>query len=166
MSEALIEFFSSHGIPAWGVIFIISMLPIAELRLGLIAASILRVPVTQAFWICLLGNVLPLPLILLFIRTVFDWLKRRGWLVGLISWLESLAMRKSDSIKRRLFVGLFFFVAIPLPGTGGWTGALIAALLGMDVKKSMAAIALGVLMAGLIMVTVAYLIPGFFGFTV
>jgi uncharacterized membrane protein len=163
MQDAIIAFLDARGIPSRGIVFIISMAPVFELRLGLIAASALRIPVTESFWICLLGNLLPIPFILLFIKAIFAFCKKRALFPRVIEKLESIAARKSETVKKRLFWGLFLFVAIPLPGTGGWTGALIASMLEMDIKKSFAAIALGVFAAGLIMITLAYFIPGYFG---
>lgn len=164
MSDIIIDFLQSNGIPEQVIIFIISLFPILELRGGLIAASILHVPMLEAFLICFAANILPIPFILFFIKAIFAFFKKHGILTGIINRLEASAMRKSDSVRRKQFVGLFIFVAIPLPGTGGWTGALIASLLGMPVKKSFPAIALGVFCAGLIMLVVTYFIPGLFGF--
>ncbi len=161
MYEQVLAFLQSYGIPREGIIFIISMLPILELRLGLIAASFLHVPIWQAFIICIIGNILPLPFILLFIRAIFNFCKKHNILVRLIDCLESLAMKKSDSVRQKLYWGLFLFVAIPLPGTGGWTGSLIASMLNMPVKKSLPVICLGVACAGVIMLVISYFIPGF-----
>jgi uncharacterized membrane protein len=140
-------------------IFIISMIPILELRGGLIAAAVLKVPVVRAVIICMLGNILPIPFILLFITRIFDWLKGTKLFNPLVKKLEAKAMGKSDSIKKREFIGLLLFVGIPLPGTGAWTGSLIAALLGVKLKKSIPAILCGIVLATVIMCIVTYLIP-------
>ena len=127
------------------VIFIISMIPILELRGGLIAASLLQVPITTAIPICIIGNIIPIPFILLFIKQVFKWLKKVKLFRGIIERLEKRAMGKSDAIKKGEFWGLALFVGIPLPGTGAWTGSLIAALLEIDIKKAVIAELVGVL---------------------
>lgn len=138
------------------VIFIISMIPILELRGGLIAASLLQVPITAAVPICIIGNVIPVPFILLFIRQIFKWFRNVPLIGGIIRRLEKRAMSKSDSIKQYEFWGLVFFVGVPLPGTGAWTGSLIAALLEVDFKKAILAVLLGIIIATVIMSIVSY----------
>ena len=138
------------------VIFIISMIPILQLRGGLIAASLLQVPITTAIPICIIGNIIPIPFILLFIKQVFKWLKKVKLFRGIIERLEKRAMGKSDAIKKGEFWGLALFVGIPLPGTGAWTGSLIAALLEIDIKKAVIAELVGVAIATIIMSIVSY----------
>lgn len=138
------------------VIFIISMIPILELRGGLLAASLLQVPITTAIPICIIGNIIPIPFILLFIKQIFKWLKKVKFLRRLIEKLENRAMSKSDNIKKYEFWGLVLFVGIPLPGTGAWTGSLIAALLDIDFKKAILAELLGIVIATVIMSIVSY----------
>lgn len=138
------------------LIFIISLLPILELRGGLLAASLLKVKYLTALPICVIGNILPIPFILLFIRRIFALLKKTRTFRPLVEKLERRAMGKSDRIKEYEFVGLLLFVGIPLPGTGAWTGALIASLLQIDLKKSAIAILLGVGLAAIIMSFVSY----------
>lgn len=162
MIDAVINFFSVFPMPRLAI-FIISLLPILELRGGLIAAAAFRVPLLEAFVICFLGNILPIPFILLFIKAIFRFMKKHGILVTFVEWLEKKAMGKSESIVNKQSVGLFFFVAIPLPGTGGWTGALIASMLNMPIKKSLPTIIAGVFCAGLIMIVLTYFIPELFG---
>ena len=142
------------------IIFIISMIPILELRGGLLAASLLKIPAVKAIPICIVGNIIPIPFILLFIRQIFKWLKKTKLFRGLIIKLENRAMGKSDQIKRYEFLGLLLFVGIPLPGTGAWTGSLIASLLEVDIKKSSIAIFCGLVMATVIMYVVSYGIVG------
>ena len=142
------------------VIFIISMIPILELRGGLIAASLLQVPITTAIPICIIGNIIPIPFILLFIKQVFKWLKKVKLFRGIIERLEKRAMGKSDAIKKGEFWGLALFVGIPLPGTGAWTGSLIAALLEIDIKKAVIAELVGVAIATIIMSIVSYGVLG------
>ena len=127
-------------------VFFVSMIPILELRGGLLLATILKIPMIQAVLICVIGNIIP----------IFKWLKKTNLFRPLIEKLENRAMGKSDQIKRYEFWGLVLFVGIPLPGTGAWTGALIASLLEVDLKKSVPAILLGLCMATIIMCIVGY----------
>ncbi|MBE6821379.1 MAG: small multi-drug export protein [Ruminococcaceae bacterium] len=150
-------------IPEELIVFIISMLPVVELRGGMIAAKLLDVEFIKAFVICYVGNILPIPFILLFIRRIFAFLKRFTATRKLVEKLETSSLRKSDKIKKSRVWGLLTFVAIPLPGTGGWTGSLIAALLDMRIKISFPVIALGVLIANLIMSVFSYGLLGAIG---
>ena len=138
------------------VIFISSMIPILELRGGLLVASLLDVSITTAIPICIVGNIIPIPFILLFIKQIFKWLKKIKLFRGIIEKLEARAMGKSESIKKYEFWGLVLFVGIPLPGTGAWTGSLIAALLDIDFKKAVLAELLGIIIATVIMSIVSY----------
>lgn len=138
------------------VVFIISMIPILELRGGLIVAKLLGIGILKAIPICIIGNIIPIPFILLFIRQIFKWLKKVPGINKLIYKLEDRAMGKSDRIKQYEFWGLALFVGIPLPGTGAWTGSLIAALLEVDIKKAVVAELVGIAMATVIMSFVSY----------
>lgn len=145
------------------IVFFISLLPILELRGGLIAAKILGVEFFRAFTICYVGNILPIPFILLFIRKVFKFLKRFKGVEKAIKKLETRSIRKADKIKKYRLWGLLLFVAIPLPGTGAWTGALAADLLDIRIKHSFPVICVGVLIAGLIISAFSYGLFGIFG---
>lgn len=161
--EALVQWFTenlSQFISAEAVVFIISMIPILELRGGLLAASLLKIEAVRAIPICIIGNIIPIPFILLFIRQIFKLMKKTKVFYGLIDKLEKRAMGKSDKIKKYEFWGLLLFVGIPLPGTGAWTGALIASLLEIDIKKSSLAIFGGIFMASVIMYVFSYLLVG------
>ena len=152
MTETLVQWFVTHlgGKAAKElIIFIISMIPILELRGGILAAgpAFLNIPTWRAIPICLVGNLIPIPFILLLIRPIF-------------AKLEKKAMSKSDRISRYEFWGLVLFVGIPLPGTGAWTGALVASLLGIDWKKAFGAIVVGVCMASVIMYILSYVVIG------
>ena len=138
------------------VIFIISMVPILELRGGLLVSKLLEVSITTAIPICIIGNIIPIPFILLFIKQIFKWMKKIKIFRGLIEKLENRAMSRSDTIKKYEFWGLVLFVGIPLPGTGAWTGSLIAALLDIDFKKAILAELLGIAIATVIMSIVSY----------
>ncbi len=146
------------------IAFIVSMLPILELRGGLIAAKLMNIEFFKAFTICYIGNMLPIPFILLFIRKVFSWLKKFSAVENIIMKLEARSIRKADNVKKYRLWGLFLFVAIPLPGTGAWTGALIADLLDIRIKHSLPAIAAGVLVAGFIISALSYGLFGLLGF--
>lgn len=161
--EALVQWFShnlAQFISPEGAVFVISMIPILELRGGLLAASLLKIPETTAIPICIIGNIIPIPFILLFIRQIFKVLKKTKLFGGLVQRLENRAMGKSDKIRRYEFWGLLLFVGIPLPGTGAWTGSLIASLLEIDIKKSSLAIFCGIIMATVIMYIVSYVLVG------
>lgn len=143
-------------VSAEAVVFIISMIPILELRGGLIVAKLLQVELLQAIPLCIIGNIIPIPFILLFIRKIFQWLKKVPKINKLIFKLEERAMGKSDQIKKYEFWGLALFVGVPLPGTGAWTGSLIAALLEIDIKKAVLSELIGVAIATIIMSIVSY----------
>ena len=155
--------FFQNKIPNELIIFLISLLPVLELRGGMIAAKLLQVDFLRAFVICYIGNILPIPFILLFIRKIFQFLRDKKGFSKLIEKLEIRSMRKSEKVKRWRDWGLLLFVAIPLPGTGGWTGALIAALTDIRIKRSFPIIAVGILIAGVIMSVLTYLLPSVFG---
>ncbi|MDD5937114.1 MAG: small multi-drug export protein [Clostridiales bacterium] len=143
-------------IPKEVFIFLVSMLPLIELRGGLVVASLLKISLLPANIICILGNILPIPFILLFIKKIFKFMKNHNILKGLIMKLEDRAIRKSKGLERGEFIFLVVFVGIPLPGTGAWTGALIASLLEFDIKKASIAILLGIAIATIIMDIVSY----------
>ncbi len=169
MTETLVQWFVTNlgGKAAKElVIFIISMVPILELRGGLLAAgpAFLDIPTWRAIPICLVGNLIPIPFILLLIRPIFAWLRKTKLFRPLVEKLENKAMSKSGKIEKYEFWGLVLFVGIPLPGTGAWTGSLIASLLGIDWKKAFLAVVVGVCIASVIMYFLSYvLIGGIFG---
>lgn len=154
--EIFVGFLESHNIPTALIPFIVSLFPVLELRGGMIAAFILGVPFVQAFIVCFLGNMLPIPFILLFIRKIFYLMKKSKSLSKIVDKMESRADKKKDTMVKYKEWGLLLFVAIPLPGTGGWTGALIAALMDLRFKKCLPIITIGVFIAGLIMSLVTY----------
>lgn len=146
---AMVGFFTGK-IPKELIVFIISLFPILELRGSILAAGFLKMEFLSTYIIAVIGNMLPIPFILLFIDKIFVWLKKTR-LKNFVVKLENKAMSKSDQIQKYGKLGLFLFVAIPLPGTGAWTGSLIASLLRMKIKDTLPWIFLGVLTAGLIM---------------
>ena len=117
-------------------IFLISLLPVIELRGSIPVGYYQGLPWYTNMITSIIGNLLPVPFILLFVVKVFEFMKKRNIMVGFIEKIEKRAMSRSDSIANKEFIGLMLFVAIPLPGTGAWTGALIAALLQFNRKKS------------------------------
>ena len=141
--------------PEW-VVFIISMIPILELRGGLIAASILEIPIVRAIPFCIAGNIVPIPFILLFIKKILKWMQNIKGLRVIANWLEKKATKKSDALKKGEFWGLALFVGIPLPGTGAWTGSLIASLFDVNIKKAVLAELLGIVIATIIMSILSY----------
>lgn len=146
------------------IVFVISLMPILELRGGLIAASLLNMNPVISFIICFIGNILPIPFILWFITPLFDRLKRTKRLSKFVNKIEKKANSKKEQIEKKEFWGLLLFVGIPLPGTGAWTGSLIASMIGMDKKKSLLAAFLGVVLAGTIMMLLSFgLLKGIIG---
>ncbi len=160
MAEQLATFFQDK-LPPELTIFIISLLPVLELRGGLIAAAVLGVDFWIAFPICVIGNMVPIPFILLFIRKIFEWMKKTKVFKKLAIKLEERAKKKADTGKRQKYKlwGLFVLVAIPLPGTGGWTGALVADIMDIRIKHAFPVITAGVITAGIIMSLPTYIIP-------
>jgi len=144
------------------IAFFVSMLPVIELRGGLIFAAASSVPFGEAFIVCCIGNILPIPFVLLFLRKVFALLEKNRHTAKVIVWLEGKAKRAEKRMGNYELLGLFLFVAIPLPGTGAWTGALVAAIFDMRIKRALPVIGAGVVTAGVIMSVVSYLIPGWF----
>lgn len=137
--------------------FIISMIPVIELRGALPVATANGLAFWIAIPVAIAGNLLPIPFIILFIKKIFAWLRKiNAKFDALVTRLEKRADKKKDVVLKYAFWGLVIFVAIPLPGTGAWTGALIAAMLDMKLSKAFPAIALGVLIAGIIVAFVSY----------
>ena len=154
----LVEWFMNalRGLSGELVALIIAMVPLLERRGGLLAASLLGVDILKAVPLCIIGNVIPVPFILWFITPIFTAMKKTRLFRPLVEKIEKKAMSKSDRIEKGYFWGLVLFVGIPLPGTGAWTGALIAALLDIPMKKAFPAILLGILVATVIMSAVSY----------
>ena len=160
--EGLVNFFIGlfGGVSKDVVIFIISLMPILELRGGLLAATLLKVPYLRALVICVLGNILPIPFVLLFLEMIFRWMEKWSVTKKIVKWLEKKGNSKRSQIDKYGYLGLILFVGIPLPGTGAWTGSLVAILLGLDKKKSFICILIGVILAAAIMSVLSYGILG------
>ena len=145
------------------IVFGMSMVPVIELRGAVpygVAAGLPLLPVLIA---AILGNMVPVPFILLFIRKILDWMKtREGFLKKVADKLEARALSKSDMLEKYAAFGLFVLVAIPLPGTGAWTGALVAAVFRLKWKHAIPSIFAGVVAAGIIMSIVSYGVKALF----
>ena len=134
-----------------------AMVPVIELRGAIPYGVISGLSVPAAFIIAVTGNLVPIPVLVVFTRKVFEWLRTKSErLDRMVSRLESKAEKNQEVVNRYKFWGLVLLVAIPLPGTGAWTGALVAAMMDMRLKNAMPAIILGVIIAGIIVTTVTY----------
>lgn len=139
---------------------LLAMVPVVELRGAIPLGLSFELSPAAAFSAAFIGNMLPVPIIVLFVRRVFAWLRRKSdWLARRVEWLEKRAEKKAKLIFKYELLGLLIIVAIPLPGTGAWTGALIAALLNIRLKVSFPVIAMGVFIAGIV---ITYLSMGIF----
>lgn len=134
--------------------FAMSMVPVVELRGGIPYGLSQGLEWPLVYLIAVVGNLLPIPFILLFVRRILQWMKRYERLGRAAQRIEARAAKRSDRVRRSEIIGLCMFVAIPLPGTGAWTGALIAALMDMRLKKALPSITVGVLIAGAIVTAV------------
>ena len=138
--------------------FLVSMIPIVELRGGIPFGVALGLPYPVAFVASVIGNILPAHFIIVYIRRIFQWLRAHfPRLDGMVDALERKAHLKGNKVSRYKYLGLLLFVGIPLPGTGAWTGALAAAFLDMPLRKAMPSIVLGVILAGCIMTGLTHL---------
>ncbi|MDR2664880.1 MAG: small multi-drug export protein [Oscillospiraceae bacterium] len=157
MEELLEPFVSSPDIVKALITFLLSCLPIVELRVAIPAGALLGLPVLTSAAVSVFGNILPVPFIILFMRRILAWMRKRSALLERAAIrLELKARSKSDMLYRSEIVGLLIFVAIPLPGTGAWSGALIAAVLGIRVKAAFPAITAGVIIAGIAVTGITY----------
>ncbi|MCD7783146.1 MAG: small multi-drug export protein [Firmicutes bacterium] len=145
-------------------IFFISMVPLIELRGSIVVGAAMGVTWYQCMIVSIIGNMIPVPFILFFIRKILDLMKKVKILAPIAEWIERHGSKRSDRVTKYATFGLLLFVGIPLPGTGAWTGSLIAALLGIDRKKAMISVFAGILLASVIMTLAAYGFVGFLGF--
>jgi len=139
-------------------VFLISLMPILELRGGLLAASILGLSPLKSYIICIIGNIIPVPFILWLITWILDLMRNSKvkFFNKIARWLDKKVDKHKGQIEKFGFWGLVFFVGIPLPGTGAWTGCLIAACLEMDRKKAFIAAMIGIIMASIIMMAISF----------
>lgn len=140
------------------LVFIISLMPILELRGGLIAAALLNMNPLTSYIISIIGNVLPVPFILLLITKILDWMRKSKVKVfnKVAAWLDEKVEKHKGQIEKFGYFGVVLFVGVPLPGTGAWTGSLIASALELDKKKTFISVLIGILMASVIMMLVSF----------
>lgn len=153
----MVEMIESYlaGINHELAVFIVSMLPIIELRGAIPFGITLGIDWWLVYILSVVGNVLPVPFIILFFRPIIDYLEKTRLFGKLAQKLKKRTTSKIDGVNKYKMFGLFLFVAIPLPGTGAWTGAAIAAIMKMRIKHSLPTILLGVMAAGVIMTAVS-----------
>ena len=139
------------------ITFLMAMVPVVELRGAIPYGVLAGLSVHTAFILAVIGNLLPIPFLVVFTRKVFEWLRTKSeGLDRMVRKLEAKADKNKELVEKSEFFGLMILVAIPLPGTGAWTGALVAAMLDMRLKRAMPAIIVGVLVAGIIVTTLTY----------
>ena len=136
-------------------VFFVSMIPLIEERGGLILARMLGIPMWEAVFWCVLGNIVPIPFILLLIEKVIHWMADHH-MSGVAEWLLAKAEKNRPKIEKYGFFGLLLFVGMPLPGTGAWTGSLVASVFEKKKKKASISILLGIFLAAVIMTVVSY----------
>ncbi len=154
--EAFIAWWASHVMLSPRLsIFFVSMIPLIEERGGLILARMLGVPMWEAVFWCVIGNIVPIPFILWGIKSVIHWMSEHK-LSKIADWLLNKAEKNRPKIDKYGFWGLTLFVGIPLPGTGAWTGSLVASVFDMDLKKASVSILIGIALAAVIMTIVSY----------
>lgn len=134
-----------------GAVFVISMIPLIELRGSVIVGTAFGLPWLQVLLVSIIGNLLPIPFILIFGKRLLEWAKRLPLFAGFFQRYETKLYEKSGTIQKYAFFGIWIFVGIPLPGTGAWSGSLIATLLEVPPKTAFPAVICGVLTAGVIM---------------
>lgn len=145
-------------------VFLLSMVPVLELRAAIPLGAVLHLNPWITYAVCVVGNFLPVPFILLFIRRILAWMKTTRRLAGIANWLEEKAQKHSEKVMKYASFGLCLFVAVPLPGTGAWTGSLVAALFDIRMRYALPSVFLGVLIAGAIMTLASFGIVSAFDF--
>ncbi len=144
------------GINKLLAVFIVSMMPVVELRGAIPFGVTLGLDWREVYLISVIGNIIPVPFIILFFRPLIEYFEKTKLFGKIASKLKKRTKSKMEGLNKYKMFGLFLFVAIPLPGTGAWTGAAIAALLKMRIKHSFFPILLGVLVAGILMMGISY----------
>ena len=166
MTEKVAEYFTNllvglHLSKEFIVIFL-SAFPILEVRGGMVVASLLNMNPYEALLLGIIGNLLPIPFLIFLLKPIFNWMRKWKRFSKLITYLENKAYRKKDKIEKYQFWGILLLVAIPLPGTGAWTGCLVSSVFDVDKKISIPACSLGVLIASFIMWIISFGILGRF----
>ena len=159
--NAILGAFGGLAAIAYGreiLVFIISLMPILELRGGLLAAALLGLEPLPSYIISIIGNVLPVPFILLLITKILSWMKNSKikFFNKVANWLDEKVEKHKGQIEKYGYWGVVLLVGIPLPGTGAWTGSLIASVLNMDRKKTFIAVLVGIVMASIIMMILSF----------
>ena len=159
--EAILGAFGGLTSIAYGreiLVFIISLMPILELRGGLIAAALLKLSPGPSYVISIIGNIIPVPFILLLINKILAWMKNSkiSFFNKIANWLNEKVEKHKGQIEKYGYLGVVLFVGIPLPGTGAWTGSLIASVLELDRKKTFFAVLIGIVMASIIMMAFSF----------
>ncbi len=159
--NAILGVFGGLASIAYGkeiLVFIISLMPILELRGGLIAAALLGLDPIPSYIISMIGNILPVPFILLLITKILEWMRKSkiNFLNKTANWLYEKVEKNKGQIEKYGYLGVVLFVGIPLPGTGAWTGSLIASVLELDKKKTFLAVLAGIVIASIIMMVLSF----------
>jgi uncharacterized membrane protein len=154
MLEAITNYLSN--INDYFAVFMVSMMPIVELRGAIPIGVSMGLNWGLVYLISVVGNLIPVPFIILFLRPILEFMKKTKLFGKFANWVHEHSMKKADNVVKYKVLGLFLFVAIPIPGTGAWTGAAIAALLDLRLKNALPPILLGVLTAGILMMGISY----------
>ena len=159
--NAMIGAFGGLTAIAYGreiLVFVISLMPILELRGGLLAAALLGLDPLPSYVISIIGNIIPVPFILLLITKILSWMRNSKvkFFNKFANWLDEKVEKHKGQIEKFGYLGVVLFVGIPLPGTGAWTGSLIASVLNMDKKKTFGAVLVGIVMASIIMMILSF----------
>ena len=161
--EAIVEFIvllfggiTNSGFGKEILVFVISMMPILELRGGILAAALLNMDPIISYIVCVIANILVIPIALYLLEFIFKILRKIKFFDKIITKIENKCLSKKSQLDKYGYLGLVLFVGIPIPGTGAWTGCFLASLLGMDKKKSFLAAMLGVLLASIIMMILSF----------
>ena len=167
MTETFINIFTQYISPQL-VVLVLSAMPMIGLHGGFVAAALLGVPWQQTLLLTIVGNIIPIPFLLLFIRKVFELMHRSQSLGKIAQFFEDKALRKAAALAEKYpvytLLGLFIFVVVPIPGSGAWTGSLIAVLMKLPARKAFIAISLGVVASCIIMVLLIYGVPAAIGY--
>jgi uncharacterized membrane protein len=155
--EALIQWMTGSASGEFFYTMLMSMVPVVELRGGIPFGVALGLDIWPAYVAAVIGNMLPVPFIIIFIRRIFQWMRvHMPRLNSLVDKLEQKAHLKGRTVTKYRYLGLMIFVAIPLPGTGAWTGSLVAAFLDMRLRKALPVVFLGVLIAGVLISAITF----------
>lgn len=144
------------------IVLLLSMCPVLELRAGMIAAALLKIPYIKACLLCFLGNIIPIPFVLLLCSKVLNWMEGIKLTRKIALFFKNMAAKHKPFIDKYGFIGLVIFTGIPLPGSGAWTASLVSSVFHYDIKKASVAIIIGVILALIIMSIVSYGLIGTF----